>query len=676
MWFGRVKQGRRLLNIGVVAALISYCSVAHAQSAGGSCPAGQTAVPSIGFAIAGFENNQSFLATQPPIETEAQQARPLLVGAIQPDGTVNTQNGVFTVQSFFNSIDLHLVSLADPVVPENSSITLSLSQAPFNNGFVEVFTSNDGTTFSSVGTIGFGGTSGTLGNVDSSPQSNNLLRHISFQVPPGSGGARFVRVDQLQAGFRVDGVQRNEICGDGTGASVVVATDDSASGAPGDTSLLNLLTNDTLNGTAFPPPNAPGSATDLQLSPGDLLPPELTLDLATGDLGIAIGAPAGVYQFEYQICETTAQLNCDVAQVSITVNAPTGGGNVSCPVGQTALTIPNPIPAFAGFETDGSDPNPPPIGSGDANALLSQPILAAGTGVVGFPGNEVVASFFASIDFDLTNDPTILVPAGAIVTLAVAEFPGAPQFPITTVLTSPTDNLADATVIGTLGFGGTTGTLTTTDGANTVESDPGTPGDTALIRHVEITVPTGGARFVRIDLTGFGNTNGFQARGAQYQDACQLNLAGEPELTLTKTSTVFDPSGFSLPGEDVVYTITIQNTGTGDVDNDSVILFDALPPEVSLVNLPFQTSTGTVLSPDPVFFSQTDAGLNFLFSRDVGFSASTTAPTTFSQCTDTLSGELNPQINFLCLNPKGVFAADPSGATIPEVSIQFRARIR
>lgn len=675
MRFGRFLQTDRLLAICASALLFAYSG--SAQSAEGTCPIGQTASTSIGFAISGFENNQSFQAAQPPIETEANQSRPILVGAIQPDGTVNTQGGLFTIGSFFNSIDLHLTALTDPVVPENSNITLSLSQAPFNNGLVEVFTSNDGTTFDSAGTIGFGGTSGTLGNVDSSPQSNNLLRHITFQVPAGSGGARFVRVDQVQQGFRVDGVQRDEICGAGsTGPAEVIAVDDTATGAAGATGVLNVTTNDTLDGAIFPPPNAAGSTTDLQIAPGASLPPELTFDPATGDVGIALGVTDGIYQFNYQICETNAQLNCDIALVTITVDSLTGGGSGTCPVGQTVIDIFAPLPASVGFETNGNDGNPPPIGSGNANAILSLPILAAGVGVVGFPGGDAVASFFNSIDFDLTGNDTILVPEGAIITLAVAEFPGNnPQFPITTVLTSPTPSTADATVIGTLGFGGTTGTLTTTDGANTVQSDPGTPADTALIRHVEITVPAGGARFVRIDLTGFGTPNGFQARGAQYQDACQIDPAVAPELIVSKTVEGFDPGGFSIPGADVIYTIRVQNTGAVDIDNDTVVLFDALPPEVSLVNLPFQTSTGTVLSPDPVFFNQTAASLDFLFGRDVGFSTSTTAPTLFSQCTDTLSGELNPQINFICLNPKGVFAADTAGATVPEVSFQFRVRI-
>ncbi|MEO9969093.1 MAG: hypothetical protein ABJG15_04545 [Hyphomonadaceae bacterium] len=655
-------------------ALLTCFHKANAQAAVGTCPAGETAIAEVGFAISGFENNQSF-QTSPPIETEDLQLRPILAGAIQPDGTVNTQNSqLFTVETFFNSIDLHLTALADPVVPEGSDITLSLAQSPFNNGLAEILTSNDGTTFASAGTIGFGGTSGSLGNVDSTPQSDNELRHITFQVPAGSGGARFVRVEQSTGGFRVDGVQRNEICSAGPAPPPEVsAENDSTASTAGATGVLNVTANDTLGGAAISPPNAAGSTTQLQIAQGSSLPPELTFDTTSGDVGVTVGAPDGVYQFSYQICETASQINCDTATVSITVTSVT---SATCPAGQTPIFISAPLPATAGFETDGSDTNPPAIGSGTANALLRLPIPAAGTGVVGFPGSNAVASFFDSIDFDLTGDDTILVPEGAIVTLAVAEFPGAPQFPITTVLTSPTANIADSTNIGTLGFGGTTGTLLTTDGANTVESDPGTPGDTALIRHVEITIPAGGARFVRIDLDGFGSPNGFQARGAQYQDACQVSPVGTAQLNAAKTVETFEPNGFSVPGADVVYTITVQNTGTVDIDNDAIAIFDPLPEEVSLVNLPFQTSTGSILSPDPVFFSQTDAALDFQFGRDVGFSSSTTAPTVFSQCTDTLAGELNPQITFICLNPKGIFAADATGATVPEITFRFRVRIR
>lgn len=655
----------------------SGATPAFAQAAGGSCPAGQTPTPSIGFAIEGFENNQSFLATQPPIETQGFLSRPILVGAIQPDGTPNTQAGQFTVQTFFNSIDLYLTNLGDPVVPENSPITLSLAQAPFNNGIAEIFTSNDGTSFASAGTIGFGGSNGSLGNVNSAPQAQNVLRHITFTVPAGTGGARFVRVDQVQGGLRVDGVQRVEICGDGNGAPPeVIAVDDTATGAAGDNGIVNVLTNDTLAGAAFPPPGA-GSTTDLQLAAGTSLPSELTFSTSTGEVGIAVGAPNGSVQFSYQVCETNAQLNCATAQVSVIINTPPGGGSVACPVGQSAVNLPGPVAAFAGFETDGNDTTPPPIGSGNANPILSLPILPAGTGVVGFPGSDAVASFFLSIDFDLTGDDAILVPPGAVVTLAVAEFPGNnPQFPLTTVLTSPTASVGDATVIGTLGFGGTTGVLTTTDGAITVTSDPGTPPDTALIRHVEIVVPAGGARFVRIDLIGFGSPNGFQARGAQYQDACEANTVAAPELVLTKTVEVFEPGGLSVPDADVVYTIRVQNTGTVDADNDSIVLYDVMPPELSLVNLPFQSPPGNTLVPDPVLFEQTNANLDFQFGRDVGFSTSVIAPTQFTQCTDTLSGLLNPQINFICLNPKGIFGADLSGGTVPEIVFRFRARIQ
>ena len=163
--------------------LLACFAKANAQTTVGTCPTGETAIAEEGFAIAGFLNNQSFQSS-PPIETEANQLRAILAGPIQLDGTVNTQNSqLFTIETFFNSVDLHLTALTDPVVPEGSNITLSLAQAPFNDGLAEIFTSNDGTTFASAGTIGFGGFSGSLGNVDSSPQGLSLI-YISEPTRP------------------------------------------------------------------------------------------------------------------------------------------------------------------------------------------------------------------------------------------------------------------------------------------------------------------------------------------------------------------------------------------------------------------------------------------------------------------------------------------------------------
>ena len=149
-----------------------------------------------------------------------------------------------------------------------------------------------------------------------------------------------------------------------------------------------------------------------------------------------------------------------------------------------------------------------------------------------------------------------------------------------------------------------------------------------------------------------------------------------PQLVLTKTVEVFEPSGLSVPGADAVYTIRVQNTGSADTDGDSLVLLDAIPAELSLVNLPFQSPPGTTLTPNPILFVQSDANMDFQFGRDVGFSSSTTAPAQFADCTDALTGSLNPQINFICLNPKGLLAADPTGLTAPEIVFQFRARIQ
>ena len=66
----------------------------------------------------------------------------------------------------------------------------------------------------------------------------------------------------------------------------------------------------------------------------------------------------------------------------------------------------------------------------------------------------------------------------------------------------------------------------------------------------------------------------------------------------------------------------------------------------------------------------TDLEVAFL---DVGFSTATDAPTSFSQCDDPVASGTNPDVRFICFNPKGAFLA---AATPPSFSFTFRARIR
>jgi hypothetical protein len=98
--------------------------------------------------------------------------------------------------------------------------------------------------------------------------------------------------------------------------AVINAVDDSAvgvNGLTGATNVLNVFTNDTLNGVAV----IPAQVTLTQQPGGD---PELTLN-ANGSVDVAPNTPAGIYTLDYQICEILNPTNCDIATVTITVVA-------------------------------------------------------------------------------------------------------------------------------------------------------------------------------------------------------------------------------------------------------------------------------------------------------------------------------------------------------------------
>jgi len=100
-------------------------------------------------------------------------------------------------------------------------------------------------------------------------------------------------------------------------APVIDAVNDSVGGVnglTGATNVLNVFTNDTLNGVAVNPADV-----TLTLQPGGNT--ELTLN-NDGSVDVAPGTPAGTYTFDYEICEVLNPTDCDIATVTVTVVAP------------------------------------------------------------------------------------------------------------------------------------------------------------------------------------------------------------------------------------------------------------------------------------------------------------------------------------------------------------------
>ena len=157
----------------------------------------------------------------------------------------------------------------------------------------------------------------------------------------------------------------------------------------------------------------------------------------------------------------------------------------------------------------------------------------------------------------------------------------------------------------------------------------------------------------------FSVTNGVNVGGQDFR----FDLT-ETVLEAFKTVELFDTTGFALPSNDVVYTITILNRGDGAVTTDSIFLIDALPDEVIFFNDPLALS---------VTFTETGSNLTFDPNTDARFALAGPPPANFTACTYTPAAGYDPLARFVCLNPKGAMAA---GAPDPMIALSFRTRLR
>lgn len=167
--------------------------------------------------------------------------------------------------------------------------------------------------------------------------------------------------------------------------------------------------------------------------------------------------------------------------------------------------------------------------------------------------------------------------------------------------------------------------------------------------------------------------NGFNPAGQQLGISDISYDKIMPLLSALKTVAMVGTSGaeqFAIPGSDVYYTLTVTNSGDGAVDADTLFLADPIPVEVEFYNADID---GAGPATGSVYFTQSGAGLAFSLATDVKFSNSTTKPLSLAACAYTPIAGYDPDVRFLCLNPKGkMLAGDPD----PSFSAQFRARIK
>lgn len=196
------------------------------------------------------------------------------------------------------------------------------------------------------------------------------------------------------------------------------------------------------------------------------------------------------------------------------------------------------------------------------------------------------------------------------------------------------------------------------------------------LKTISAQVPAGGARYIR-----FVSTSGSTwVAGLAYDQICRT----APTLLAVKTTAVFDADGpgvgpdpYALPNSDVIYTITVTNTGSGATDPNSVVLIDRLPAEIEFFNGDIDMGGLDVYAgTDPVGFEETDTALTWTYTNDVRFALNTDpVPADFDDCAFIApDATYRADISHICFNPKGTLPG--AGATDPTFSLSFRGRIK
>ncbi len=160
-----------------------------------------------------------------------------------------------------------------------------------------------------------------------------------------------------------------------------------------------------------------------------------------------------------------------------------------------------------------------------------------------------------------------------------------------------------------------------------------------------------------------------------------IDILLPPELLVTKVvSTAEDPINMTsnpkaIPGSEVLYTLTVSNQGAGAVDNDAVVITDAIPAN-SCMRVTDLGGGGS----GPVLFQDGSPSSTLTYSfvslgsatDDLEFSSDGGAMYTYTPTPDGLGCDI--AVTHIRVNPKGTFAAD-TGSGAPEFELTFRVLV-
>ncbi|MEP4783106.1 MAG: hypothetical protein ABJX46_00130, partial [Erythrobacter sp.] len=408
-------------------------------------------------------------------------------------------------------------------------------------------------------------------------------------------------------------------------AAPILAVNDSVSGingTSGQDDVLNVLTDDTLNGSA-----ADITTVDIAVATGSTVPAGLTFDPLTGNVSVDPGTPAGPYSFDYTICEKINPSNCSTATATVTVVAGpiTADDDNAAPVNGSdgASGV---IDALDG---DTLDNNPTDVSEVAISVLAPAtpinggpvPVLNPATGLVDVPAGTPAGDY--EIDYQIceilnpTNcaDATITVPVTAAPIQAVndteSDVNGATGAPdVLNVLTGDTLNGVDATT-SNVTIAVATGSsvpagLTFDPATGSVSVDPGTPAGPysfdyticEILNPSNCSTATATVNVVAAPIEAVddsqGDVNGASGAGDVLSALDGDTLNGAP-ATLANVTIALAP-GASVPAElsfDPATGLTSVNPGTpaGDYSFDYQIC-EILNP----TNCAIATETVTVIA--------------------------------------------------------------------------------
>lgn len=134
-------------------------------------------------------------------------------------------------------------------------------------------------------------------------------------------------------------------------------------------------------------------------------------------------------------------------------------------------------------------------------------------------------------------------------------------------------------------------------------------------------------------------------------------------LVVSKNVALYDPSSsgkFAIPGEQVVYTLSIQNVTGAAITAGSIVIEDLLPPALEFYN-------GDIGGGGPFLFSDVGSGLICCLAQ-AEYSTSATAPAVYGY--SPIAG-FDPNVRAIRITPSGAMNGAPASFTI-----SFRMRIK